>query len=465
MENSDQQPKQDLVLELNFVPTWARQPPGANPYAHFEKAEHREEHRGPSDHRRGGDRRDRPRPDRDRSRPERRGERRPGGEPGDQRFSRPPRGEPQPGRFQPRPEPLPIDVSFIPERDRLALLVRDLQVSGHAYPLMDLAGRFLSNPESCLVKLEVRHAPGQPVPMKIYQCRECKLVYREKEALLVHTQSAHLDKFFTIEETKVDPPSGNFVCVARCRRTGILLGPPNYHGYTEKVLQVHRERFSHLSLDEYRASIETLRDPELIEKWKQEQTTQTIYKLRDQEAAEPMKKAEAEKYFQEHFTHSLISEAQRVILPATTAQKLEDHRLKDMIREAWNRESRHPFTLSLALRPAFRHMHLHLFKVKNGQTFVSRIRPHPVDPQQTVEPIREVLQYLREHPGCTRQGILEGLRPGLSLEAPEVSSLLNPLRWLVERGHVIEFFNGTLSVPAQPGTPHREPAPAEAPAS
>ncbi|OGV42536.1 MAG: hypothetical protein A2X46_04525 [Lentisphaerae bacterium GWF2_57_35] len=368
-----------------------------------------------------------------------------------------------PSRYPPRPEPLPIDVSFIPERDRLALLVRDLQVSGHAYPLMDLAGRFLSHPDSCLVKLEVRHGAGQQAPVKLYQCRECKLVYREKDALLSHAQAAHMDKFFTVEETKTEPPAGNFVCVARCRRTGLLLGPPNYHGYTEKVLQIHRERFSHLSLDEYRASIETLRDPELIEKWKQEQTTQTVYKLRDQEAAEPMKKADAEKYFLEHFAGALVGEAQRVILPATIAQKMDDLRLKDIIRDAWNRESRHPFTLSLALRPAFRHMHLHLFKVKNGQTFVSRIRPHPVDPQQTVESIREVLQYMCEHPGCTRQSILEGLRPGLAPEAPEAASLLNPLRWLVERGHVIEFFNGTLSVPASPGNMRRENIPAENP--
>jgi hypothetical protein len=32
--------------------------------------------------------------------------------------------------------------------------------------------------------------------------------------------------------------------------------------------------------------------------------------------------------------------------------------------------------------------------------------------------------------------------------------VISPLRWLIERGHVIEFFNGTLAVPM--GRPRQE---------
>jgi hypothetical protein len=42
------------------------------------------------------------------------------------------------------------------------------------------------------------------------------------------------------------------------------------------------------------------------------------------------------------------------------------------------------------------------------------------------------------------------LCPGETQDSPVALEALAPLRWLVEKGHVIEFFNGTLSVPATP---------------
>ncbi|MFH0953637.1 MAG: hypothetical protein V1873_04840, partial [Verrucomicrobiota bacterium] len=49
--------RQDLLLELNFVPTWARQPAGKNPYAQFEGGDRGEGRRG---HRRERPRGERP---------------------------------------------------------------------------------------------------------------------------------------------------------------------------------------------------------------------------------------------------------------------------------------------------------------------------------------------------------------------------------------------------------------------
>ncbi|MFH0878955.1 MAG: hypothetical protein V2A34_04515 [Lentisphaerota bacterium] len=470
MDQNDQQAKQELILDLNFVPTWARESPAVNPYAHFD--------RGGGDHYRGGgggDRPDRNTRRRDTGRPG--GARRPppgggggdrrgsgdrfrGGAPAQGRDERPasaPSSAPSQPRYQPSAEEsLPLEIHFIPERQRLAALVRDLQVSHRAYPLMDLASRFLSNPDCYLVKLEVRPSSGSSAHKRVAQCKECKMLFWDRESVLNHALAAHLDKFFDMETIQTDPPTGNFLCVARCRRSGVLLGPPNHHGYNEKLQELYKTRFSHLSIDEYRASIETVKDADLIEKWKQECTTQTVYKLKGQENAVPMKKAEAEKHFMEHCAGSFFYDSARLIMPASVAQKMEDARLRNMIRDAWQRESRFPFTLSLALRPAFRHMRLFLFKVKGGQTFVSHIHPKPLDAQHVVEPIREVLKYLKEHPGCTRQDLLGNLRPDVAPESPEAAELLKPFRWLIERGHVIEFFNGTLAVPSS-GSQRQEP--------
>ena len=57
------------------------------------------------------------------------------------------------------------------------------------------------------------------------------------------------------------------------------------------------------------------------------------------------------------------------------------------------------------------------------------------------------MAFLRDHPGCTRQELVDGLQPGNDPNSAEVTEVLNNMRWLIDRGHVIEFYNGRLAVP------------------
>jgi hypothetical protein len=136
----------------------------------------------------------------------------------------------------------------------------------------------------------------------------------------------------------------------------------------------------------------------------------------------------------------------RAIVPSKVAQNLADRNILHAIHQVWSKESRFPLSMSFAMRAAFRHMHLYLFKA-GKVNFVTHIRPHAVRPEDTVDNIAEVLMFLKEHPGSTRQHLLEVLHPSLDPKSKEALDALQPLGWLIERGHIIEFFNGTLSVP------------------
>ena len=458
MDNETSQPQEKpvILLDLNFVPTWARQPAGKNPYEQFGGGERRD--RG---ERRewGGERRDR------KPRPGQRPGQRPGSGPGqgqgrrderpDSRGPRDSRQLPE-RRFEQREEILPLDISFIPERNRLSALVHDLRDSGRAYPLMDLASGFLADPAFYLVKVESRPPEQGKEALHLFQCKECKVLFFQKDALMAHALQRHLEKVFVREEVKVEPPSGNFVVIARCKLSGALLGPPNYHGYNAKLQEIWKKQFAHMSLDSYRSHIETVRDPDLIEKWKQENSTQVVYKRREPEGSPALTLAEVQRIFMQDHAPALVAEGHRFIIPAEAASRIEDSRLRGAVREMWTRESHRPFSLMLALRPAFNHMGLHMFRVQSGVTFATYIRPRPIDPGQTITNIAEVLQFLQTHPGCSRQELVEKLRPGVALDSPKVAEVISPLRWLIERGHVIEFFNGTLAVPT--GRPRPEPS-------
>ncbi len=420
-EQDDQKDTHDVILDLNFVPQWARKSPTEN---HYDAKNYKESprRRDRNDDRRSPRRDDRPRrphPERsDRARPER---------------SRPPREVIR---------ELPVSVTFLPEQQRLTSLVRQMHHSRRAYPLMDLANMFIHDSEGYFVKIEVNKDAPEFV---LFQCKSCKAVTCTEAMMTEHILSTHLNDVYEREAIETDPPAGQFICVARCRKSGILLGPPNHHSYTDKLNELHQSRFSHLTLEEYKRNIETLRDEDLIEKWKEESRHKTVYKLKSDPEAEPISLQKAEAEFKK-MVPSMYEKTSRAIIPSKIAQGLLDQNIVHTIRRVWGKESRFPLSMSFAMRAAFRHMHLHLFKA-GKINFVTHVKPRPVKPEDTIDSIAEVLVFLKENPGSTRHHLLEILHPSLDPKSEEAKEALQPLGWLIDRGHIIEFFNGTLSVP------------------
>lgn len=85
--------------------------------------------------------------------------------------------------------------------------------------------------------------------------------------------------------------------------------------------------------------------------------------------------------------------------------------------------------------------------MKGGVSFITPIEPRPIDPRQSIELIRKVLLFLEEHPGCKRRQLIEHLCPESCEGSDEVADIVNTLRWLIDRGHVMEFFDGSLAIP------------------
>jgi len=428
---TDHMPSRDMLLELTFVPQWARQSPGENPYGRHAEEPRREKRPPPRAERRR--RESPPRGKKERKRKE----------PGTKSAPRARPGHRAPAE---QAEP-PIAISFIPERNHLGRVVRELHETKRAYRLVDLAHYFLARPAHHAVKVEVtKQANGRDC--RLYQCKGTGAIFLDRNAAVAHAKATQFDAFYDVEEVEGEPPQGQFQVVARCTLSGTLLGPPNHHRYAERVAEMHRERFSHMTLDKYRNHIETVRDPALIEQWKESERKRRLYRPKGTDEPRPeLDRLGAEAHFLRAHAPSLIVEGKRFIAPANALLESNNPLVQTALRRAWHRESRRPFTLLHALRPALRHMRVHFFRANGRSVFVTAVKPHPLSPKQTINPISEVLSYLRAHPGCTRQELIEGLRPGRPPESSEVSEVLNPLRWLIERGHVIEFSNGTLSVP------------------
>jgi len=474
----------DLTLDLNFVPQWARRPPDAARFGRFDDAEHAPRRSG-GDSRGGrggyadrGDRRPRRPDDAPRRRPDRPGEAdvrpgpgpdaRPGPGADTRGVARPrrddgvrPAAEPrrdgrvEDRRTEARPpqspvvEALPLNVRFLPEQKALSDLIRRISASHRAYPLLDLAALLMSQEGLCYVKLDVL---PEARDFRLYQCKHCGTLARSRDAVETHVMEDHVDLIFDVQEETVDPPSGVFVCVAKCGYSGVLLGPPNHHSYAEAVKRLHAERFATMDFEVYRRHIQTSHDPADVERWKLESSKRVVYRLKGGEAeTEGMNWNDAQRHMRTAVMPASVESLRRTALSEKVAHAVRDPAIRRTLRDEWQDETRFPIHLAFALRAAFRHRGLHLFKTGGGHgkgmNFVTSVKPVPLDPETAIPSIRDALLFMQAHPGCSRKDMVEALRPGADPDSDEVKALLQPIHWLVEKGHVIEFFNGTLSVP------------------
>ncbi len=448
-------------LDLNFVPEWARRAPDQIHYSdeagnsRHDRRDRKGRGRDRHGMSRGDDRERRPRRE-ERRRPQntdgasepRSPDSRPGG-----RRQYPSGPSAHGGAYEraavPEIPDMPLRVSFIPEQRQLNALVKQLVASQRAYPLMQLPKVFTEKPDTCCAKLEVEDAAA----LKLFQCRVCGAVARRSDMLLAHLVRRHMTEFCEEVEIETEAPSGQFPCVARCGLSGEWIGPPNHHSYNERMEEIRSAQYPHLSQEAYRAKVETLRDDESIEAWRQSCRLRKSYRFAvpGKEPTEAMPWSEASAYFLEHFAASKMRSVSRAIVPLGICRELEDEELREYIRREWSIERRRPRSLMFALRVALRHKRLHFFRIGRGHEFVSAVVPVPLDSKHAVDNIREVLEFLREHPGCNRKDLLENLRPGVAPNDSAAGEVLNPLRWLGERGHIIEFFDGTLAVALQGG--------------
>ena len=357
-------------------------------------------------------------------------------------------------------KPLEAEIRVLPGQKELGGIIRKIQTGFAAYPLKQIAWFFLDHPEACHVKV----TPKDP-QIKFHVCKACGFACFSEEALDAHIMSTHLGDYYTAEEMDVEPPSGQFGCVVKCGVTGELIGPPNLHGYNSKV----RELAQRLGMNEndYRARLVTVRDQESVEAWRQTATKKVFYRLKVAEseakaeesaetevAASPaLERDQAEAEFRRNIAPQLKSVSKSSDMTLAQALKSADRPYLFAVRDAIAKERRFPASLFFALRGAFHHRKLVFFRANDprGQEFVSASKPTPLDTEHAIPELGAVVKFVEEHPLCSVGDL-----------PPEMKGHLG---WLVEKGHVVQYFNGLLALPEDHPKFRSLPAKKDAPTS
>jgi len=183
------------------------------------------------------------------------------------------------GREERRPEPVAKTLlegwklQLVPEAPAIEGIAKQIRSRAKAYPLFELARLIVQLSDRYSVKLEA-------VPEKATELFRAKLddsLWTSRKEAVNHLLAKHLGKFYRSTSVTTEAPKGAFAVVAQCGMSGVLLGPPNHHEYTSKVIALHSSRFKNMPFEVYKSRIRMMRDEALIEQWKTEQSTKTIY--------------------------------------------------------------------------------------------------------------------------------------------------------------------------------------------
>lgn len=223
--------------------------------------------RGPRTERHGGDR--------DRG-PRRDGRGGPRGKEGGRRDDRGPRRHEDRGPREPAAPPPALEgwkLDLIPEPSALEGIAKQVRTRAKAYPLFELSRVILKLSDRYSVKLTAL-SPETPA---LFRAKADGSLWTTRKEAVEHLMARHLENFYRASTVSVEPPKGAFSVIARCGMSGVLLGPPNHHEYTSKVIALHASRFRTMPFEVFKSRITMVRDEAVLEEWKVSQSTRTVY--------------------------------------------------------------------------------------------------------------------------------------------------------------------------------------------
>lgn len=384
-----------------------------------------------------------------------------------------PAGARESGRARPEPVERVVAFTIYPEDEPFDLLVQSIRSSLKVHELFELTRLILEKPDRMVV---VVHPLSEEAPPLAQSIPDGKL-YLNREPALAHAAQQVLSSYFEVREEEVDPPSGNFPSVLRCRKTQALLPPRNYHLYAALLREHQRRRLPEMSVEAVERQLEPIADEAVIQEWVDSMSRRSTYVLRPvkgEESAEPTMFPDREKalqYLMRTRREALVRESRSVRLSAKELLEHEEPAIAGSFRDYVEEQKRFPLESSHQVRAKLRKARMQLFKQgRKGITYVSAVRrKHRPAGQRFADSVERILATL-EQAGRTmtvRELAAQFFPEAVDGEIPaeEKKRLAQDLLWLKSEGYLLEYASGALELqPVEKGTSPSSPE-AKAPAA
>ncbi len=407
-----------------------------------------------------------------------------------------------------RPQlPSGVKATIEAEDKALEALATHIKTQGRAFSLFDAAKLVLAGEDRHHVRFECE--PERLVGLFLAPSAHA-LFETKEEALkyLLHKPEV-ISQYYQEETIDLEPPKGNFTSVAVCGFTGEILGPPSHHSYQTASKRLYAERFANMGFEDYKRRIRVDNSPEMVEKWKEQQSkgVRWVYlkgepgpvaaeapaaeaaPAPEGDAAEgaeaPAEPAEApaaaseetretfntradmEAHFRRTHGDEVVREVREAVLPGNIRREQVSPGLGRLFRRNLEEARKHLFEISQKIAHGLERRGMKLFKRRAGKMFVSRVKPRAVDPGVIFsERIKGIVEAVRAEPGIPASKLVEKIAPAPAAEgaAPageaateskakqftdEQVAVLRDLRWLSDEGYVIEYSDGPVFLGVQ----------------
>ena len=444
---------------FQFGPAWAK--PGADtaPSLPRTRTEERPE-------RRGGPRR----PNTDRRAPRPRREEQEGS------MERAPRRQGAPRRNNrdaaPRRElPQPADgfrVELRPANGVLELFSKEIARHKRALPLLDLSRIVMASKERYdLVFMKLENGP-----MLIHSTKgdgACWLT--EAEAVSYIWSAPWFTELYTTEEVEAEAPKGNFTAIATCTMGNEVIGPVNWHGYQQALMNLYRSKYSNMALDAFKSRITLNKDEEAVQAWLANAGKKTVWKPTREGATdivlEDAKAVEAD--FTANYYGKVYETVDKVFINGATARKVLSPGLAAHLAILSDKTRRSPQMLIPNLCHGLARHHMPIYKWQgNHFTGPSRTRAIPAD-TVLADRMMAIVNWTKENSGKKVEAMfaeLSGVPAGTDDESRKAASeayapYTADMIWLLEQGFIVVTGDNSIWFPKGSAAPEptKQPQP------
>jgi len=367
-----------------------------------------------------------------------------------------------------------VSVTIVPDDKSLDALAQHVKQTGHAFSMFDVTRLILAAGD----RYHVRFACADERATGLFHTMADGGFFLSKDEALQHIlRSGALEVYYRSEEIELEEPKGNYPSVAVCGFSGTLLAPPSHHSFQTALIRLHRERFSNMSLEDYKRRVRVESDPELVAKWKQQVSRGHRWVLIVPDGTEPAEGEEApppttfstrmemESHFRTHFAEQSVMEVREGVIPGSVDKQQLAPALFIMLRQAVDTARKHLFDLSQKIGSSFERRGLKLFKRRAGKLFVNRVKPRAIDPGVIFsERVATIVEAIRRAPGIPILKLVKKISPDEAAPAADLAVAAPAAAEEVEAPatervtDAIEGSEATAAPTAAPIRPARKPA-------
>ena len=352
-------------------------------------------------------------------------------------------------RFQDEPAipQMVVTSGFFPDDAKFELLGDAMKKSQITYELFSVALLILDKEDRLSIVIRPADAEKRPDATLSISVPDSVPFLTEAEAVS-HVLNRHLDKFFDTVEVETEAPKGSFLMVARCKRTGAILGSPTHHSYQKALREHHARTCPNAAFDRFKADLEMVREPEAIEAWKKSMSTRTEYAPKDRQEGEPerLESMDAARGFLLAFRReATVISRNQVRFPGRLLAEMPPGPLRDCVRYALDRQRDFPLDTANGIRGRLRKEGFHLYKKgSKGITYACGVRRKCRDPKSSFsDSMQKIFDCLDKTSGIQGKDVTLAVA-GETADDAAKARVLADLNFLIGEGYIAKLHDGRL---------------------